>query len=72
MLYRAKDLSENVSHTFLQSIIREYWTCMDERQTLFDMYKTNMIITDSEKEQFKRATVCHICEQSFSKKDKGR
>ena len=28
-----------------------------------------MIITDSEKEQFKRATVCHICEQPFSKKD---
>jgi len=28
-----------------------------------------MIVTDSENEQFNRATVCHICEQPFFKKD---
>jgi len=42
---------------------------MKERNDLFELYKTRMIISDSEKEQLKQATVCHICEQQFSKKD---
>ena len=42
---------------------------MKKIEELFHLYRSTMIITDSEKEQFWQATVCHICEQPFTKDD---
>ena len=66
MLYRANDPSENVSETFLKRIMSEYFSCMKERNDLFELYKTRMVISDLENEQFKQATVCHICDKPFN------
>ncbi len=67
VLYRTSDPTENVSETFLKRIMSEYFLCMKERKDLFELYKTRMIISDSEKEQFKQATV--FASSHFQKKD---
>jgi hypothetical protein len=64
VLYRAKDEKDNVGDHFCKAILEE-----GKRLRKILQYNNKMIITEEQKEEFKNATICHICKKELKKTD---